>query len=546
MSFLDELTTFLESVRAGEVAELRVSPATIAGHLRALETWFAAGSTDPADAAKRAGDYAEWMARCRKGLIEHLYERVVVQYPAPEQHQRLVELALASLIGDEFHLSASGAPDVVAELGPIRAKTLRVVAKDAAAAFKRYDPLLAPSPRRVARLLGLIRSNDRAVELSAAGGLFLQLGPRERLRWLLALELASSEDTRERDRLHIGLVKLLHERGCVGIDGYQTVWHSVLSQSWEHDHREPLERWTAFGVLKYSEVHPHTGEPYVHDSAAPPDEMYELTATGGALVDDLLSAATHPLRELASAMLADEEAVLPPGFQWTNAGRPANARALVRYSKILTHEVRNVLLPVQIAATQLVLRLDEPTRTSAQGHISTMEAGLARIFDFVDHWRRVMEQAEEPGAPFSIVAAVRDAIAASQPQLERPISLSVGRGVDGVEALGSRDLFTQAMAELIRNAVQAGGPRVRVSVEVEQDGAKVTIVISDDGPGVPPADRDRIFRRGVTSRPGGTGQGLANVRDIVQDMSGDIRVEEGAGGGARFVVTLPSHIKEAT
>lgn len=157
-----------------------------------------------------------------------------------------------------------------------------------------------------------------------------------------------------------------------------------------------------------------------------------------------------------------------------------------------------------------------------------------------------MEQAEEPGAPFSIVAAVRDAIAASQHQLERPVELRVGTGAERVEGFGTRHLFTQVMVELIRNAVQASGPQVRVSIEVDHDGAKVSIAVSDDGPGVLEADRERIFRRGVTLRPDGTGQGLADARDIVRDMSGDIRVEGGTGGGARFVVTLPSHTQETT
>lgn len=547
MSFLDELAAFLESVRAGDVPDLRVSQATMAGHLRELERWFDAESDPQGSTETLRSRYAAWIRRCRTGLLEYLYERAAIQFPEPTQLTRLVGLALASLIEDEHSLSGSvEGPDLDSELGPLRAETLRMVADEAALAFKRYEPRQAPSPRRISRLLGVVRPRDGVLELTAAGSLFLQLGRRDRLRWLLALELASSEEPHERNRLHVQLATRLRERGRVEIDGHQTIWSSVLTQSWEHEHREPLERWAALGVLRYSEVHPYTGEVYVYDAGNPPDEIYELTATGRTLLDDLLSEASHPLRELALAMLTDEDAVLPANFPWSVVGRPANARALVRYSKILTHEVRNVLLPVQVATRQLGKRLDAADLGSAHAHIATMEAGLSRIFDFVDNWRRVMEQAEEPGAPFRIVAAVRDAIAASQHQLERSIELHTGAGVDHAEVFGTRDLMTQVLVELIRNAVQAGGPRVLVTISVDHDGATVSIAISDDGPGVPRGDQERIFRRGVTLRPGGTGQGLADARDIVRDMSGEISAVDGPGGGARFVVTLPSHIRGAS
>lgn len=546
MSFLDELAAFLESVQAGEVEDLRISETATAGHLGELERWFTANSGDPDDGEALARGHAVWLEHCRRGLLDRLYERVAVQFPDPARRARLVELALATLIEDDRECRAAGVPNVVAELGAVRANTLHALAKDVAIAFKRYVPRMAPSARRVAGSLALTRLKGAMLELTAAGTLFLQFGRRERLRWLLALELAGSEGPRERDRLHVDLGRRLRDRGRVGIDGYQTVWSSVLSHSWEHEHLATLDRWTALGVLEDSDVHPYTGEPYVHDAANPPDKVYALTAIGHALLDDLLSDTPHPLRELALAMLADEEAALPPGFRWPIAGQSANTRALVRYSKILTHEVRNVLLPVQFASQQLGERLDGAELASTHGHLRTIKAGLSRIFDFVDNWRFVMEQAEEPGALFSIVAAVRDAIAASQHQLERPVELRVGTGAERIEVFGTRHLFTQVMIELCRNAVQAGGPRVQVSIEVDHDGAKVSIAISDDGPGVLEADRERIFRRGVTLRPHGTGQGLADARDIVRDMSGDIRVEDGAGGGTRFVVTLPCHTQETT
>ncbi len=75
-------------------------------------------------------------------------------------------------------------------------------------------------------------------------------------------------------------------------------------------------------------------------------------------------------------------------------------------------------------------------------------------------------------------------------------------------------------------------------------GAVVTI--EDDGGGIGEHDRDRVFERFVrldearASDAGGSGLGLAIVREIVRAHGGDVRVDAGASGGARFVVSLPA------
>jgi signal transduction histidine kinase len=94
--------------------------------------------------------------------------------------------------------------------------------------------------------------------------------------------------------------------------------------------------------------------------------------------------------------------------------------------------------------------------------------------------------------------------------------------------------------------VKYGGDRSTVTVEVaarEEGGARVAV--SDTGPGVPPADRERIWRpfeRGAAARAhavGGSGIGLTIVRQIAEEHGGRAWVEQAPGGGARFVVDLP-------
>jgi signal transduction histidine kinase len=112
--------------------------------------------------------------------------------------------------------------------------------------------------------------------------------------------------------------------------------------------------------------------------------------------------------------------------------------------------------------------------------------------------------------------------------------------------VGHRDRFTLAVVNILRNAVQnSAGPRARVRISAEAASGRVIVALEDDGPGVPPEHRERIFEQGFTLRPGGSGQGLALVREVVEtEMKGEVRCTAGDLGGARFVLVLPS-IKES-
>jgi signal transduction histidine kinase len=114
--------------------------------------------------------------------------------------------------------------------------------------------------------------------------------------------------------------------------------------------------------------------------------------------------------------------------------------------------------------------------------------------------------------------------------------------VSGGRTCGHPDQLTRIVRNLLENACRHA--RTRVTVEVHQLGAEVHLAVSDDGPGVPAADRDRIFERFVrlddarSREGGGSGLGLAIVRGIVGRHSGRVWVEDNPGGGARFVVRL--------
>jgi signal transduction histidine kinase len=109
---------------------------------------------------------------------------------------------------------------------------------------------------------------------------------------------------------------------------------------------------------------------------------------------------------------------------------------------------------------------------------------------------------------------------------------------------GDEVLLRQAFSNLVRNAVEAcTGASVAPVIVVESmlDNARHVsrVMVNDSGPGVPQADRERIFRPFYTSKRTGTGLGLALVQKIIVFHNGRITVDSSPQGGASFQITLP-------
>lgn len=99
--------------------------------------------------------------------------------------------------------------------------------------------------------------------------------------------------------------------------------------------------------------------------------------------------------------------------------------------------------------------------------------------------------------------------------------------------LADESRLRQLLENLVRNAVEHGGDDVAVTIGDLDDG----FFIEDDGPGIPEADRGKIFEAGYSSSPTGTGFGLNIVKQVANAHGWEIEVGEGAEGGARFEIT---------
>jgi signal transduction histidine kinase len=116
---------------------------------------------------------------------------------------------------------------------------------------------------------------------------------------------------------------------------------------------------------------------------------------------------------------------------------------------------------------------------------------------------------------------------------------------ENVRIHGDAMRLQQAFANLLDNAIKYGGEGTSIDIDVSSTPDSGIVRIADHGEGIPPEERDRIFRRfyridkSRSQEIAGSGLGLAITKHLILQHRGNIEVEGGTGGGATFVVTLP-------
>ncbi|MPZ64493.1 MAG: HAMP domain-containing protein [Pseudonocardiaceae bacterium] len=148
----------------------------------------------------------------------------------------------------------------------------------------------------------------------------------------------------------------------------------------------------------------------------------------------------------------------------------------------------------------------------------------------------------EPEQPTTVgLRAVVDA-AVARTRLVRP-DVTVDVAGDGGRLAARPATLERAVANLVRNAVQASPAGGRVRVRLDRDDGAARVTVTDSGPGVPVEERDRVFDRfyrSPSSRHGtGSGLGLAIVTQAAALHGGSVTVADADGGGGEFVLTVP-------
>ena len=221
-----------------------------------------------------------------------------------------------------------------------------------------------------------------------------------------------------------------------------------------------------------------------------------------------------------------------------------------RYTQTLAHEIKAPLAAIRGAAELLAEDAAMPAPQRAR-FLQNLRTESARIQTIVEKLLQLAalenRRALAAPAPVELRALLEESLAAAEPVARaRNITLALD-APDPVTTLGERFLLTQAVSNLLQNALEFTPPDGSVSLALSPAAApgRVTITVNDTGPGIPDYALPRLFERFYSlPRPAtgakSTGLGLSFVREIAHLHGGTITLENRPEGGARAILTLLS------
>jgi nitrogen fixation/metabolism regulation signal transduction histidine kinase len=200
--------------------------------------------------------------------------------------------------------------------------------------------------------------------------------------------------------------------------------------------------------------------------------------------------------------------------------------------RVISHELNNSLAPVASLAhsgRELVARGKHDQ--------------LATVFDTIGERARHLEQFIVGYAEFAKLPAPRiEAVAwpALVGRLQRQIAFAIAEPLPDLPARADPAQLEQALVNLIRNAHESGSPPAEIQLRVARTAAHVAIEVTDRGSGMSDAVLAQALLPFYSTKRGGTGLGLALVREIAEAHGGRVALANRAGGGLSVTLTLPA------
>jgi two-component system nitrogen regulation sensor histidine kinase NtrY len=251
--------------------------------------------------------------------------------------------------------------------------------------------------------------------------------------------------------------------------------------------------------------------------------------------------------QLHLTMLRDESGdfmgtvlVLDDLTQVLKAQRMAAWREVARR---IAHEIKNPLTPIQLSAQRLRKRYlsrfsdDEKVFDECTEMIIKSVDELKNLVNEFSNFARMPAIQPEPN---DLNGIIRETLTLYQ-EAHRGVAFNFTPDFNLPQLKIDRDQIKRVVINLLENAVAAMGEKgtIEISSHYDPELKMADFRIADDGPGIPPEDRSRLFEPYFSTKKTGTGLGLAIVNSVITDHGGFVRVKNNVPQGACFVVELP-------
>jgi len=214
--------------------------------------------------------------------------------------------------------------------------------------------------------------------------------------------------------------------------------------------------------------------------------------------------------------------------------------ALGRITAGVAHEVKNPLNSMRLWLENLKESLPAEMDTNAMQAVQVLDKEIDRLDAVVKRFLDFTRPMEVRLEATQLADILREVVEVAQPQLRKSkVEVAQLLPIDVPEVYVDRALLKQAVLNLVLNAVEAMPSGGRLQLMLSRRGEMAEISVGDTGKGIPPENKQKIFQLFFTTRPGGSGIGLASTFRIVQLHNGSIDFTSEVGRGTTFRIELP-------
>lgn len=214
-----------------------------------------------------------------------------------------------------------------------------------------------------------------------------------------------------------------------------------------------------------------------------------------------------------------------------------------RMSAQITHELRNPLSSIGLNSELLMEELAAhapDALTGARDLLADIIKEVERLREITEEYLRFARLPRPERTPVDLNHTAAELAEFVRYEMQHAeVKVRVDPDPAGRPALVDPNQLRSALLNLLRNAREAMPRGGHVVIRVRSLGDCATLAVIDDGPGVPPDVRDRLFEPFFSTKPQGTGLGLAMVRKIIEAQDGRVTIEDTPGGGTTVRFDLP-------
>jgi len=213
----------------------------------------------------------------------------------------------------------------------------------------------------------------------------------------------------------------------------------------------------------------------------------------------------------------------------------------------IAHEVKNPLTPIQLSAQRIKKRYgnklsgeDGQILKECTDLIITQVEELRRLVNEFAQFSRMPVSRPVPG---DVIEVIDESIKLFK-EVPKGVEIRFSRDSEIPLIPIDKDQMKRALVNIIDNAIDAidGAGKIEINLRFDRSSDRVIIEVVDNGRGIPPEYKGRVFEPYFSTKKHGTGLGLTIVNTIIKDHNGDIRIEDNHPHGSRCIIELPLRV----